>query len=141
MQAMVTNSHAGRAPGWELLLRRAQTAGLAAAAASKAPLRPIGSAWILVHPGTSAFARWLVHARHGVAMGRTADGGVRIGVPVHLESQAPHMKQAYLQAYAATLDKAGIPAQVHTLTRWPRTGGARRAAGQLGRADSGALIP
>lgn len=119
MQVTVARGRAGRAPGWELLVQRAQAAGLAAAAVIEAPPRLSGSAWVVVQPGTSAFARWLVRTGRGIALNRTVNGGVRVEVPARLEAQALGAKQAYLQAYAVALGQAGVLAEVHALARSP----------------------
>ena len=57
-----------------------------------------GFAWVIVRPGTSSFARWLVKNGHGSA---AYGGGVMIWV--NTQSQSLARKQAYAQAFAGVL--------------------------------------
>jgi hypothetical protein len=64
-----------------------------------------GFAWVVVRPGTSSFARWLV--KQGLAS-KHYYGGVSIWVRDF--GQSMEKKQAYATAFAKVLGEAGIDA-------------------------------
>lgn len=65
-----------------------------------------GFAWVVIRPGTCSFARW---AKKNVPLtDKHYHGGVRIWCPLGTQSMA--IKEAYCEAYARTLNAAGIDA-------------------------------
>lgn len=67
------------------------------------PDGPCGFAWVIVKPGTSSFARWLVRTNRGSKAYR---GGVQIWVSDF--NQSMERKSAYADAFAKVLQQAGI---------------------------------
>jgi hypothetical protein len=65
-----------------------------------------GFAWIIIKPGTSSFAKWLVKASHARPDGY--HGGVCHYVGEF--GQSMEKKEAYAHAFAAVLSEAGIRA-------------------------------
>ena len=62
-----------------------------------------GFAWVVVSPGTSAFARWLTRTGHA---GRHYKGGVLIWI--RTETQSLERKQAYAAAMAHNLRHSSL---------------------------------
>jgi len=69
------------------------------------PAGPCGFAWVLVRPGNSSFARWLVKAGHGRA---AYNGGIQVWVSEH--RQSIERKSAHAAAFAGVLREAGVKA-------------------------------
>ena len=88
---------------FQILFNEARIAGLEAGFKQDA-MFGCGFAWINIKPANCGFAKWLVANGHGRKS--SYQGGVN--VYAHDFGQCLVQKEAYVQAFAAVLGKAGI---------------------------------